>query len=136
MGGQNNRDNQFPRIGPFAYVQDSNGDGTQVSKPDWSKTQFVFVDDGSGELDAVPVDQLSDIERKRLDDRVTLSGMRTNKHVHTTIDNMYKRINSAPIEDGPRQSVLSAMDAINKGKGSIEDKTLTMYNYLSNMGLL
>lgn len=122
---------------PFAYVSaGGESDISQVSKPDWNKTQFVFVDDGSGELDAVPVDQLSDIERKRLDDRMALSGMRTNKNVHTTIDNMYKRINSAPIEDGPRQSVLSAMDAINKGKGSIEDKTLTMYNYLSNMGLL
>ena len=109
---------------------------SQVSKPDWNKTQFVFVDDGSGELEAVPVNQLSDVEKKRLDDRVSLSGMRTHKNVHTTIDNMYKHINSAPIEDGPRQSVLSAMDAINKGKGSTEDKTLTMYNYLSNMGLL
>ncbi|MBR6134987.1 MAG: hypothetical protein IKQ22_00675 [Clostridia bacterium] len=122
---------------PFEYVQAGGESGTsQVSKPDWNKTQFVFVDDGSGELEAVPVNQLSDVEKKRLDDRVTLSGMRTHKNVHTTIDNMYKHINSAPIEDGPRQSVLSAMDAINKGKGSTEDKTLTMYNYLSNMGLL
>lgn len=119
---------------PFKYVSesvvDSNNGGSSV--PDWSKSQFVVLDNGK----AKALDALSENEKKEYDDRLAVVSNRGDGNSPYSIDKMYSFVNRAKIEDSVRKSLLSEMDAINKGKGSEADKSRTMYNYLYIHGLL
>ena len=82
------------------------------------------------------LDQLSDNEKKLYEDRLAVVNNRGDKESPFTIDNMYRFVNRASIEDSQRKSILSKMDAIKQGKGTESDRSKTMYNYLYIMGLL
>ena len=122
---------------PFEYVHDSDNyvKGTAAGARNWANTQFVFVDDGHSRQKAVPVEQLTGTDRDAYDARVAMYQNKV-KPGSYNIDYLYNVVTKANIEDGPREAVLSAMNAINKGKGSETDKSRSMYNYLKIIGLL
>lgn len=118
----------------FSYVE-ANDYQRGTSMPDWSKTEFVLVRKGEGGKVPVAVNELSDVEKHRLDDRIALVQNDPEPSPYS-INDMYRLVNHAKIADSARKSFLSEMDAINKGKGSDSDKSQTIYNYLYIHGLL
>ena len=126
----------------FAYVADAEskeGKDTYVrgtATPDWGKAKFVLVRSPSGQLKAKPLNALTDDEKKELDDRITITQSSDAQAEGYSINNMYKRVNSANIEQSAKQYIIREMDAINKGKGTEAEKNQTMYSYLRTMGLL
>lgn len=122
---------------PFEYVHDADNyvKGTAKGAVNWGNTQFVFVDDGHSKQKAVPVEQLTNTERDIYNARVNMFQNKT-KPGNYDIEYLYNVVRKANVDDGPRNAVLSQMDAINKGKGSEADKSRSMYNYLKIIGLL
>lgn len=119
---------------PFKYVEDTEYQrGTAM--PDWSKTEFVLIRKGEGGKVPVAIDELSPVEKHRLDDRIALVQNDPEPSPYS-VNDMYRLVNHAKITDSARKSFLSEMDAINKGKGSESDKSQTIYNYLYIHGLL
>ena len=125
----------------FEYVTDmSNSTGStsnvtaNVAK-DVGDREFVMTKQGSQYV-GKSLDQLSDNEKKLYEDRLAVVNNRGDKESPFTIDNMYRFVNRANIEDSQRKSILSKMDAIKQGKGTESDRSKTMYNYLYIMGLL
>lgn len=119
---------------PFKYVEVAEYQrGTAM--PDWSKTEFVLVRRGEGGKTPVAVNDLTPAEKRSLDDRVALVQEDPEPSPYS-VNDMYRLVNHAKITDSARKSLLSEMDAINKGKGSESDKSQTIYNYLYIHGLL
>lgn len=119
---------------PFKYVEVSDYQrGTAM--PDWSKTEFVLVRKGESGKVPVAVNELSDVEKRRLDDRIAMVQEDPEPSPYS-VNDMYRLVNHAKITDSARKSFLSEMDAINKGSGSESDKSQTIYNYLYIHGLL
>lgn len=126
----------------FEYVTDmggsdmSNANGVTANvAQDAGDREFVMTKQGSQYV-GKSLDQLSDNEKKLYEDRLAVVNNRGDKDSPFTIDNMYRFVNRANIEDSRRKSILSKMDAIKQGKGTESDRSKTMYNYLYIMGLL
>lgn len=122
---------------PFNYVTDMGNGRDSYAKgtatPDWSKTNFVLVNEpGSSRLSAKPVDQLTDVERKQMGDRVSLIQQDIKNGDIPPVDVMYRRVNKANITPEAKESLLKRLDVMKTGS----DAARTIYNYLGTMGLL
>lgn len=122
---------------PFDYVTDMGNGRDSYAKgtatPDWSKTNFVLVNEpGSSRLSAKPVDQLTDIERKQMEDRVTVIQQDIRGGDIPSVDFMYRRLERANIDSGAKESIRKQMDSMKSSK----DAGRIIYNYLGTMGLL
>ena len=122
---------------PFNYVTDMGNGRDSYAKgtatPDWSKTNFVLVNEpGSSRLSAKPVDQLTDVERKQMDDRVSLVQQDIQRGDVPSVDVMYRRLDRANIDPKAKEYIRKQMDTMKSGR----DAERTLYNYLGTMGLL
>ena len=122
---------------PFNYVTDMGNGRDSYAKgtatPDWSKTNFVLVNEpGSSRLSAKPVDQLTDVERKQMDDRVSLVQQDIQRGDVPSVDVMFRRLDRANIDPKAKEYIRKQMDAMKSGR----DAERTLYNYLGTMGLL
>lgn len=122
---------------PFNYVTDMGNGRDSYAKgtatPDWSKTNFVLVNEpGSSRLSAKPVDQLTDVERKQMDDRVSLVQQDIQRGDVPSVDVMFRRLDRANIDPKAKEYIRKQMDTMKSGR----DAERTLYNYLGTMGLL
>lgn len=122
---------------PFNYVTDMGNGRDSYAKgtatPDWSKTNFVLVNEpGSSRLSAKPVDQLTDVERKQMDDRVSLVQQDIQRGDVPSVDVIYRRLDRANIDPKAKEYIRKQMDTMKSGR----DAERTLYNYLGTMGLL
>ena len=122
---------------PFNYVTDMGNGRDSYAKgtatPDWSKTNFVLVNEpGSSRLSAKPVDQLTDVERKQMDDRVSLVQQDIQRGDVPSVDVMFRRLDKANIDPKAKEYIRKQMDTMKSGR----DAERTLYNYLGTMGLL
>ena len=121
----------------FNYVTDMGNGRDSYAKgtatPDWSKTNFVLVNEpGSSRLSAKPVDQLTDVERKQMDDRVSLVQQDIQRGDVPSVDVMYRRLDRANIDPKAKEYIRKQMDTMKSGR----DAERTLYNYLGTMCLL
>lgn len=122
---------------PFNYVTDMGNGRDSYAKgtatPDWSKTNFVLVNEpGSSRLSAKPVDQLTDVERKQMDDHVSLVQQDIQRGDIPSVDIMFRRLDRANIDPKAKEYIRKQMDTMKSGR----DAERTLYNYLGTMGLL
>ena len=122
---------------PFDYVTDMGNGRDSYAKgtatPDWSKTNFVLVNEsGNSRLSAKPVDQLTDTERKQMEDRVALIQQDIRYGDIPTVDMMFRRLDKANIEPAAKEYIRKQAESMRNSK----DANRTIYNYLGTMGLL
>lgn len=122
---------------PFNYVTDMGNGRDSYAKgtatPDWGKTKFVLVNEpGSSRLSAKPVDQLTDIERKQMEDRSVIIQQDIQSGDIPSVDMMFRRLDKANIEPGAKEHIRKQMESMKTGR----DAERTLYNYLGTMGLL
>ena len=121
----------------FKYTN-STADGSDnyvkgTATPDWGKTDFVLVNNSNdSRLTAKPVNQLTDVERKQMEDRVALIQQDIQSGDIPSVDYMFRRLDKANIEPKAKEYIRGQMESMKNGK----DAARTLYNYLGVMGLL